>query len=197
MTTRTLFNLVHLTKSTLKKKLLAYFFTNPESRLYVREIAKLINVDPTNLSRVLRDFEAEGIFVSKKKGNEKYVSLNRDYALYQELKSTVFKTIGAKGAIESVIKNLKGIERAFIYGSYAKSVEHAASDIDLCVITDSEKFKEEPLLKELHVLEKQLGREINYTLFTKEEWYAKKQAGDSFVSGLLKNKRIELVNAKN
>ena len=197
MTTQTPFNLVHLAKSTLKKKLLAYFFTNPESELYVREIAKLINVDPTNLSKVLRDFEAEGIFVSAKKGNEKYFSLNRNYALYQELKSTVFKTIGAKGAIESVIKNLKGVERAFIYGSYAKSVEHAASDIDLCVITDKERFKEDPFLKEFHALEKQLGREINYTLFTKEEWCAKERSGDSFVSGLLKNKRIELVSAEN
>jgi len=197
MTTRTPFNLVHLTKSTLRKKLLAYFFTNPEGECYVREIAKLINVDPTNLSRVLRNFETEGIFVSAKQGNEKYFSLNRNYALYQELKSTVFKTIGAKGAIESMIKNLKGVERAFIYGSYAKSVEHAASDIDLCVITDKEKFKEGPFLEGLHALEKQLGREINYILFTKEEWRAKERTGDSFVLGLLKNKRIELVNAEN
>ena len=195
MTTRTSFNLIHHAKSTLKKKLLAYFFTNPESKRYVREIAKIINVDPTNLSRVLRDFEAEGIFVSQKQGNEKYFSLNKGYALYQELKSTVFKTIGAKGAIESIVRSLKGIERAFIYGSYAKSVEHAASDIDLCVITHREQFKEDPFLKEIHTLEKQLGRDINYTLFTKEEWRAKERSRDSFVTGLLKSKRIELVNA--
>lgn len=189
--TTTTFNLIHLNKSSLKKKLLAYFFTNPESRLYVREIALLIRVDPTNLSRVLRDFEAEGVFVSVKKGNQKYFSLNPQYPLYQELKSSIFKTLGVKGAIEEVMKRLRGIERAFLYGSYAKSAETAASDIDLCVIT-GKGFREDELLQDIHTLEKKLGREINYSLFTKEEWHGKERSGDSFVCGLLKGKRIEL-----
>ncbi|MBI1977711.1 MAG: nucleotidyltransferase domain-containing protein [Candidatus Omnitrophica bacterium] len=197
MTTREPFNLIHLTKSTLKKRLLAYFFTNPDSKLYVREIAKWIDVDPTNLSKVLRILEREGIFISAKRGNQKYFSLNQNYALYHELKSTVFKTIGVKGAIESVVKNLGGVQRAFIYGSYAKSAEHVGSDIDLCVIVDQKRFDEESFLKELHALEKQLGREINYTFFTQKEWDAKKHSGDSFVTGLAKNKRIELISAKN
>ena len=107
MTTGTPFNLVHLAKSTLKKKLLAYFFTNPESQLYLREIANLIDVDPTNLSRSLRNFEAEGIFTSQKKGNQKYFSLNRKYPLFNELKSTIFKTIGISGTLESLLKKTR------------------------------------------------------------------------------------------
>lgn len=196
MTTRDTFNLIHLTKSSLKKKLLAYFFTNPTTQLYVREIAKLINVDPTNLSRILRAFEAEGVFISTKRGNQKYFSLNPKYALYQELKSIVFKTVGVKGAIESVVKNTQGIRRAFIYGSYAKSAEHAGSDVDLCVIREQGGFDEALFLEGIHSLERQLGREINYTLFTEKEWSDKECSGDSFVAGLLKNKRIELVHEK-
>lgn len=196
MTTRDSFHLIHLIQSSLKKRLLAYFFTNPEDQLYVREIAKLIHVDPTNLSRVLKDFEAEGIFASSKRGNQKYFSLNPKYVLYQELKSIVFKTVGVKGAIESIVKNVPGIRRAFIYGSYAKSTERAGSDIDLCIIVIREKFDEGRFLKELHELEQQLGREINYVFFTEKEWAAKKRSGDSFITALLKNKRIELIDDK-
>lgn len=84
--------LLHLTKASLKKKLLVYFFTHPESSLYLRETAKILNIDPANLSRELRKLEKEGIFTSKKQGNLKYFSLNRGYTLYQELKSIVLKT---------------------------------------------------------------------------------------------------------
>ena len=193
MTTRTPFNLVHLTQSTLKKKLLAYFFTNPESKLYLREIANLINVDPTNLSRDLRRFEAEGIFTSQKRGNQKYFSLNRNYPLFDELKSTIFKTIGVRGTLESLFKKLSGVKRAFIYGSFAKNSEQASSDIDLCLIIQKGEFKEEPFLKEIHALEKQLGREISYVFFTGEEWKRKEAEKDSFVSGILTSKRLELI----
>lgn len=193
MTTRTSFNLIHLAKSTLKKKLLAYFFTNPESQLYLREIANLINVDPTNLSRTLRDFEAEGVFISLKKGNQKYFSLNRKYPLFEELKSTIFKTVGVSGTLKTLFKKLPGIKRAFIYGSFAKNSERASSDIDLCLVIKKSEFKEEALLKELHALEKQLGREISYVFFTEEEWNQKVTEKDSFREGILKGKRVELV----
>lgn len=193
MTTRVPFNLVHLAKSTLKKKLLAYFFTNPESQLYLREIANLIHVDPTNLSRALRDFEAEGIFISVKRGNQKYFSLNRKYPLFEELKSTIFKTVGVSGTLRTLFKKLPGIKRAFIYGSFAKNSERASSDIDLCLIVKKSEFKEEALLKELHALEKQLGREISYIFFTEEEWNKKVMGKDSFREGILKGKCVELV----
>lgn len=193
MTTRVPFNLVHLAKSTLKKRLLAYFFTNPESQLYLREIANLIHVDPTNLSRALRDFEAEGVFISVKRGNQKYFSLNRKYPLFEELKSTIFKTVGVSGTLKTLFKKWPGIKRAFIYGSFAKNSERASSDIDLCLVIKKSEFKEEALLKELHALEKQLGREISYIFFSEEEWNKKVMGKDSFREGILKGKRVELV----
>lgn len=193
MTTRVPFNLIHLAKSTLKKRLLAYFFTNPESQLYLREIANLIHVDPTNLLRTLRDFEAEGVFISVKRGNQKYFSLNRKYPLFEELKSTIFKTVGVSGTLKTLFKKLPGIKRAFIYGSFAKNSERASSDIDLCLVIKKSEFKEEALLKELHALEKQLGREISYIFFSEEEWNKKITEKDSFREGILKGKRVELV----
>lgn len=193
MTTRVPFNLIHLAKSTLKKRLLAYFFTNPESQLYLREIASLIHVDPTNLLRTLRDFEAEGVFISVKRGNQKYFSLNRKYPLFEELKSTIFKTVGVSGTLKTLFKKLPGIKRAFIYGSFAKNSERASSDIDLCLVIKKSEFKEEALLKELHALEKQLGREISYIFFSEEEWNKKITEKDSFREGILKGKRVELV----
>jgi predicted ABC-type ATPase/predicted transcriptional regulator with HTH domain len=89
MTTR--FYLYHLAGFSLKKRLLTYFFSHPEARLYLREIGVLLHADPANLSRELSKLEQEGIFLSKKQGNLKYYFLNRAYAFFEELKSIALK----------------------------------------------------------------------------------------------------------
>ncbi len=81
--------LFHLAKPNLRKRLLVYFFTQPESSLYLREIAHHIHVDPANLSRELRFLEREGIFCSQKRGFQKFFSLNRRYPLFHEIKKMV------------------------------------------------------------------------------------------------------------
>ena len=108
----------------------------------------------------------------------------------------IFKTIGVQGAIKNLLSKTPGIRRAFIYGSFAKNTERAGSDIDLCLIARKKEFKEADLLEGIHRLERELGREINYTFFTEEEWISKQRAKDSFVLTLLKNKRIELIHAE-
>jgi len=189
-------DIFHLAKSSLRERLLAYFFTNSESSLYLRQIALVLNLDPANLSRELRRLEKEGIFISKKQGPLKYFSLNHRYPLYEELKSIVFKTIGVKGTLESVLKKSPGIKQAFIYGSFAKNAQRPGSDIDLCLIIARKKFEESALLSSLHELEKQLGREISYVYFTEEEWGKKIKAKDSFILGLQNSKKIELIHEK-
>jgi predicted ABC-type ATPase len=92
MTTSLLY-LFQSTKAPLRKRLLAYFFTQPESRLYLREIAHRIQVDPANLSRELRFLETEGIFISEKRGLQKYFSLNHSHPLFSELKGIIQKTM--------------------------------------------------------------------------------------------------------
>ena len=195
MTTSLIFQLQQA-KSPLRKKLLSYFFTNPQAKHYLRDIAIKLNIDAANLSRELKRLVAEGAFVSEKQGNLKYFSLNLRYPLYQELKSMIFKTIGVQGAIENLLSKTPGITRAFIYGSFAKNSEHAGSDIDLCLILRKKAFKEVGLLEGIHRLERKLGREINYSFFTEAEWESKQRSKDSFVSTLRKNKRIELIHAQ-
>lgn len=108
----------------------------------------------------------------------------------------IFKTIGVQGAIESLLSKLHGIKRAFVYGSFARNTERAGSDIDLCLIIRKKEFKENLLLEGIHRLERELGREINYTLITEEEWKSRQNSKDSFILTLLRGERIELIHAK-
>lgn len=85
-------DILHLTKSALRRKILVHYFSKPFSRLYLREIARLTGVDAGNLSKELAGLEREGLFVSEQKGNQRYFMLNRNYPLYKEMRSIVRKT---------------------------------------------------------------------------------------------------------
>lgn len=185
--------LLNFEKSGLRKKLFLYFFTNPDRKHYLRQIADMLKVDPTNLSRELKRLEAEGVFLSETSGHQKYFFLNQRYQLHDELKSAVQKTIGVPEAIKGILTNVPGIKRAFIYGSFAKGTEAVHSDIDVCLIIHNASFKEGAVQDGFKGLEGQLGREISYAYFTEEEWERKRRNKESFVLGLLNGKRIELI----
>jgi predicted nucleotidyltransferase len=180
--------------SKLRQKLLLYFFTNPDSKLFLREIARILGVDPTNLSRELKSLCNSGYFLAEQKGNQKYFYLNKDFPLFEEVERIIFKTIGVEGALTEIIAKYPDIKTAFIYGSFANHAHHTASDIDLMVVG---KFDEDNFISRINDLEKSLGREINYHQYSNKEWQKKKKEKDSFILNLIEKPKIFLKGNSN
>jgi predicted nucleotidyltransferase/predicted transcriptional regulator with HTH domain len=181
--------LFNLDKSSLRAKVLVYFFTNPSARLYVREMAKILGVDATNLSKELSRLEKAGVFIAQTKGNQKYFSINEKCPFYSELVSIVLKTIGAEGGLRSLLAEVENIDCSFIYGSFADGTEHAESDIDLLIIGNPD---EDKLLEKIELFEKELGREINYNVYSPVEFKKRLAAKDSFIVNVVSRKKIML-----
>lgn len=181
-------------KSKTRKELFKLYFTNPESEYYLRELERLLDIPVSMIRKELISLEEQGIFVSHKRGNLTYFYLNKSYPLFTELKNIVFKTVGAEGLLRQLLKGLKGIKVAFIYGSFAKNTERATSDIDLLLMGD---VNEDSLIREINNAEKMLKREINYTLYAAGEFKRKKKAKDAFILDLLENPKIFLIGDKN
>ncbi|MGA2666891.1 MAG: nucleotidyltransferase domain-containing protein [Patescibacteria group bacterium] len=173
---------------------MAYFYTNTESKLYLREIASILREDAGNLSKELSHLEEEGIFIAEMRGNQKYFSLNLNYPLYKELKSIIFKTIGIEGSLKTTLRKINGIRIAFIYGSFASDKQNGLSDIDLAIIG---KINENGLLKEINKLEKILDREINYTLYSETDWDRMKKMKDTFTANIFDEPKIMLIGGEN
>ncbi|HYL21986.1 MAG TPA: hypothetical protein VEU74_09495 [Gemmatimonadales bacterium] len=76
----------------------------------------------------MRRLEREGLFESEVSGRQKYFQLNRAYPLFQEARGIVTKTIGAVPVIAESLKRIDGIEEAYLYGSFARNQQDAASD---------------------------------------------------------------------
>ena len=173
----------------LRRKLLTYSFTHPDENYYVRELAGLIDEDAGNLSRELRKLEEEGLYRSFSRGRVKFYSLNKTYQLFSELKKIVFKTEGVEGSLKDLVTRYKGISCAFIYGSYAKNKEKKTSDIDLVLVG---KLPQAEFTQQIRNLESKLNREINFTVYKKEEFNKESQKEGGFLH-LITNGKIILL----
>jgi len=178
-----------LFSSKLRTKLLDVFLSLPDARFYIRELERKIKEEAKNVSRELKNLEALGLLISEKQGNLKYYSVNDNFFLYPELKAIIFKTTGVQGLLKEALERLKGIETAFIYGTYATGKESESSDVDIMVIG-------KPDLTELNEvisnLEEKLNREINYMCFDQEEFKERRKTGDAFINEVLSGEKIML-----
>ncbi len=177
-------------RSKARQQLLAYYFTNPTARHHLRDLAARLGIDPSNLSKELGRLEREGLFGSEVSGRQKYFQLNREYPLFDEVRRIVAKTIGAAPVIAQSLKRIEGIHEAYLYGSFASNQQDAASDIDVLMIGAP---REEVLAQTMRRLERQLGREINYTVLTPKEFESRRARKDAFLEDVWHNKRIPLI----
>ena len=176
--------------SKTRQRLLRYYFTNPTARHHVRDLAQRLDVDPSNLSKELRHLEIEGLFTSETSGRQKYFRINRKYPLFAEVRRIVEKTIGTTPLLAESLQRIDGIQEAYLYGSFARNQQDAASDIDVIVIGNP---KGTVLAEAIRALELQLGREINYTVLTRKEFNSRRARKDAFLADIWRNKRLALV----
>ena len=181
-----------LTKN--RAALLELFLTNPDRSFYMQEIGRILGRKPGTFQRTLNNMVSEGILISEYRANARYLKANKDYPLYKELKSIVFKTVGVLGGIKDILEEIGNVKFAFIYGSYAKARETYLSDIDLTIIGNPD---EDRLIKELDKLEGKLQREINYKLYALKEFKKEVKENEPFVLEILRDKKVMIVGDEN
>jgi predicted nucleotidyltransferase len=179
-------------RSKARRRLLAYYFTNPASRLHLRDLAGRLDIDASNLSKELQRLEREGLFRAEVSGRQKYFQLDRKYPLFAEVRSIVAKTIGAVPHVAQSLKKMEGIEEAYLYGSFARNQLDTSSDIDILVIGNPDGAG---LAEAMRKLGRQFGRDINYTVLTRKEFAARRARKDAFLENVWHNQRVTLVGA--
>ena len=182
-------DILKITKSKTREKILLLFFLDVDKRFYLRELERILGISVANIRRELISLQKMGLFVREKDGNQVYYSLDKRSPVFDEVKKIVSKTIGVEASLKVGLKEVKGIERAFIFGSFAKGEETSSSDIDVMIIGN---VNEDSLIAVISKLEKDLNREINYHLLDKDEWNEGKTK-KSFLKNILSHAKIEIL----
>lgn len=174
--------------------ILEEFFNHPEKTYYLRELARVIKKEPGVFQRDINKLVKNGILESYYQANSRFFKLNKKHPLYQEFKSIFFKTLGAEAKLKEILKKIKGIKTAFIYGSFAKEKEDQFSDIDLMIIGNP---NEDLLIPKISQLESRIGREINYTIFSGANFREGLKKKEVFLEEIIDNPKIFIIGNQN
>jgi len=171
------------------------FFNNPDEEFYTRQLASTYKISVGTLHRELKKLVSVGMLNFRNVGNIKLFSLNKKSPIYEELKNIYYKTEGVIKYVRDAVVRISGIRIAFVYGSFAKGDERKDSDIDLFLIGDD--IDDDDIIGAISELEKELFKEVNYTSYTETEYKKEKNKKGSFVSEVIKGKKVFIKGAAN
>jgi len=180
----------NLLSSNMQQKIFRLYFSQTNRKHYLRELERLLDEPVGNIRRELIRWSKAGLFLREKVGNLTYYSLNTSFPLYEELKAIVSKTIGIEHILKEGLKAIESIRVAIIYGSVASGEDTGNSDIDILLIGNPDM---DELVNNVQEMEKKLGREINYVLYTPEEFKRKKEAQNTFIIDVLRNSKVFII----
>jgi len=179
--------------SKVRVKMVELFFTRQSEMYYVREITREIKEEINAVRRELDRMLTAGILKSEQRGNRLYYSLNPKYLFFQELQQMVSKSSGLGEKIRKARRKLGNVSFVMFSARFIKSLAPRQSEVDLLVVG-------EIVLPELEQLVKQeearIGREINYAVFTDDEFEFRKTRRDPFIMDVLYGSRVMIIGSE-
>jgi predicted DNA-binding protein YlxM (UPF0122 family) len=170
--------LTGLIGSKTRVKLLMRFFFNPETRSYLRELAKEFNVSTNAVREELNQLKKTNLLTSEKNGRQVFYKANTRHALFPELKSMVSKVMGIDQVIDSIIERLGNLESAYLIDDYAEGKDTGI--IDIILVGDIDHYHLNDLSRKT---ERYIKRKIRYVVLSHLEY-------KDFIPNLMKRPHI-------
>lgn len=181
--------------SKVQQRVLGVLFGSPERSFYANEIIGLARSGTGAVQRELARLEAAGIVTTTRVGNQKHYQANAKSPLYEELRGVARKTFGLTNVLRAALQPIAyDITAAFVYGSIAKGLDTATSDIDVLVVSDRVSYSE--LLALLEAVSARLGRKIAPTIYSADEFRARMKSRNSFVVRILEQPKLWLIGGE-
>jgi predicted DNA-binding protein YlxM (UPF0122 family) len=154
-----------LIASKTRIRLLIRFFFNPETKSYLRELAKEFNVSTNSVREELNQLTKTKLLKSEKDGRQVYYSAETSHPLFPELKSMVSKVMGIDQVIDGIVNRLGDIEEAYLIDDYAEGKDTGI--IDLLLVGDVDQYHLNDLSRKT---ERYIKRKIRSLVLSRDEY---------------------------
>jgi len=177
--------------SKTQQRVLGLLFSFPDRSFFTTEVIDRVGTGRGSVQRELSKLAESGLVTVTKVGNQKHFQANSASPIFTELCGIIRKTVGVYEPMSKALEPIANlIELALIYGSVAKGQEAAASDLDLLIVSDH--LTLEQVFQQLASTETTIGRRINPTLYSCQEFERRRKDKVSFLSRVLAERTIVL-----
>lgn len=180
----------HIIPSRTRIKTLELFFHNPEEHYYLRKVVREIKTEVNAVKRELDILEKEKVLHKERRLNKVFYSINKNYILYEEFVRVFTKSNQLSKLILGNLSKLGRIKFIAISTKFAKQLPVKDDEVYL-VVVGAVVIPEVTSI--INQVEKDFGREINYTVMTEEEFAFRKKNNDPFIWRFLKQPKVMLV----
>ncbi|GAA0581971.1 hypothetical protein GCM10008942_33600 [Rhizomicrobium electricum] len=181
--------------SGVQQRLLALIFGHPETSYYLSEIIRTLCSGTGAVERELARLERAGLVTVERIGNQKHYQANRASPIFAELHALILKTVGLREPLRRALQPVADrTTAAFVYGSIAKGMDTAKSDVDLMVIGRDLTYAD--LYDSLEAAEQVLARTINPTILERTEWNRKRSEHNAFIENVCSQPKIFIIGTE-
>lgn len=178
-----------------QQRVLGYLFGQPGRRSTVSELINATGAGSGAVQREVARLAGSGLLRVEKSGNQKLYSANPASPIHAELVAIVRKTFGLAEPLKEALAPLGSqLDLAFIYGSIARGEDTSASDVDLLLVSETLGYAD--VMAALHPAIERLGRQVNPTIYTRDELARRIRDGNAFVTKLLAQPKLWLIGSE-
>jgi hypothetical protein len=120
-----------LITSKTRIKLLLKFFSNANTKAYLRGLADEFGESTNSIRVELNRLSEAGLLVHEPTGNTVMYKANASNPFFKTIQKLVMKYMGVDEVIENVVSKIGNLELAFINGDYAKGKDSGVIDLIL------------------------------------------------------------------
>lgn len=175
-----------------QSRLYVWLFGQPDRAYHLNELRRLTGLGSASLQRELNRLAAAGLVDTQAVGNLRRFQANPQSPVYAELVALTRKTLGTVPVLRDALVQLQpDLQAAWVYGSVARQTDTAHSDIDVMLVGQDLLLSQ--VLAALEPAEAQLGRKINPSCYSPQEFERRRAEPDSFVNRVLSQPTLPLI----
>jgi DNA-binding transcriptional ArsR family regulator len=158
--------LLPILRSQQQGEILALLLGDPDMELSLTEISSLTGAPHPSVYREVERAEQAGLVKTRKVGNTRLVQADTSSPYFVGLEDVLTKAFGVPAVLAEVLRPVRGIEHAYIYGSWAarhagQSGRRPVGDIDVLVLGTPDR---DHLYDAVAAAERRLGRPVQATV---------------------------------
>jgi DNA-binding transcriptional ArsR family regulator len=179
--------------SKVRVAIIKLFLAKPSDSFHVREISRRVGAEINAVRRELNRLEKIRFLKKNPRGNRLYYSVRPDFVLLDELYGMVAKDVGLGRDILNEKEELGKISFAVLAKPFVKGRVSKPSEVDLLLVGKVDAGKLERIIRRE---QERIGREINYTVLTPEEFGFRQRRKDTFLLSVLQQSWVVLLGSE-
>jgi hypothetical protein len=158
---------------------------NPEEEYFIRELTRKLDEQINSIRRELDNLKRAGLLKTKAKNRKKYYVVNKEFPLFEELKSIIIKALSSEQTIARDLEKMGDVKLLVLSGQF---INIPTKSVDMLVVGDLDKNTLTNYLNN----EVRTKHPVKFALISENDYKYRINCNDKFMLELLNDENNQI-----